>query len=82
MSTGVRRLPQFDANVLSLRARGVSVREIQAHLEQFAGSGRSRALGSGRPYALPTGALNLGRVEALIDEVNAVSQASSAEEEP
>src|SRR3954468_1789066 len=26
---GVRRLPQFDANVLSLYARGVSVREIQ-----------------------------------------------------
>jgi transposase-like protein len=33
--TGVRRLPQFDANVLSLYARGVSVREIQAHLEQL-----------------------------------------------
>jgi transposase-like protein len=32
---GVRRLPQFDANVLSLYARGVSVREIQAHLEQL-----------------------------------------------
>jgi putative transposase len=31
--TGVRRLPQFDANVLSLYARGVSVRDIQAHLE-------------------------------------------------
>ena len=30
-----RRLPQFDANVLSLYARGVSVREIQAHLEQL-----------------------------------------------
>jgi len=33
--TGVRRLPQFDANALSLYARGVSVREIQAHLEQL-----------------------------------------------
>ncbi len=33
--TGVRRLAQFDANVLSLYARGVSVREIQAHLEQL-----------------------------------------------
>lgn len=33
--TGVRRLPQFDANVLSLYARGVSVREIQAHLAQL-----------------------------------------------
>ena len=33
--TGMRRLPQFDANVLSLYARGVSVREIQAHLEQL-----------------------------------------------
>ena len=33
--TGVRRLPQFDANVLSLYARGVTVREIQAHLEQL-----------------------------------------------
>jgi putative transposase len=32
---GVRRLPQFDANVLSLYARGVTVREIQAHLEQL-----------------------------------------------
>src|ERR1051325_4917369 len=31
---GVRRLPQFDANVLSLYARGISVRDIQAHLEQ------------------------------------------------
>jgi putative transposase len=32
---GVRRLPQFDENVLSLYARGMSVREIQAHLEQL-----------------------------------------------
>jgi putative transposase len=32
---GVRRLPQFDANVMSLYARGMSVREIQAHLEQL-----------------------------------------------
>ena len=32
---GVRRLPQFDANVLSLYARGMSVREIQGHLEQL-----------------------------------------------
>ena len=31
--TGVRRLPQFDANVTSLYARGMSVRDIQAHLE-------------------------------------------------
>jgi transposase-like protein len=30
--TGVRRLPQFDAHVLSLYARGISVRDIQAHL--------------------------------------------------
>ena len=33
--TGVRRLPQFDANVLSLYARGITVRDIQAHLEQL-----------------------------------------------
>ena len=33
--TGVRRLPQFDANVLSLYARGISVRDIQAHLEEL-----------------------------------------------
>jgi len=33
--TGVRRLPQFDANVRSLYTRGVSVREITAHLEQL-----------------------------------------------
>ena len=32
---GVRRLPQFDANVISLYARGMSVREIQGHLEQL-----------------------------------------------
>jgi len=32
---GVRRLPQFDANVLSLYARGMPVREIQGHLEQL-----------------------------------------------
>jgi hypothetical protein len=32
---GVRRLPQFDANVLSLYARGMTVREIQGHLEQL-----------------------------------------------
>ena len=32
---GVRRLPQFDAHVLSLYARGVTVREIQGHLEQL-----------------------------------------------
>ena len=32
---GVRRLPQFDANVLSLYARGMSVREIQGHLEEL-----------------------------------------------
>ena len=32
---GVRRLPKFDANVLSLYARGMSVREIQGHLEQL-----------------------------------------------
>lgn len=30
-----RRLPKFDATVLSLYARGMSVREIQAHLEQL-----------------------------------------------
>ncbi len=33
--TGVRRLPQFDAHVLSLYARGISVRDIQAHLEEL-----------------------------------------------
>jgi putative transposase len=32
---GVRRLPKFDANVLSLYARGLTVREIQGHLEQL-----------------------------------------------
>jgi transposase-like protein len=32
---GVRRLPQFDANVHSLYARGMTVREIQGHLEQL-----------------------------------------------
>lgn len=32
--TGVRRLPRLDANVLSLSVRGVSVREVQAHLGQ------------------------------------------------
>jgi putative transposase len=30
---GVRRLPKFDATVLSLYARGLTVREIQGHLE-------------------------------------------------
>ncbi|MEO6444406.1 MAG: IS256 family transposase [Gemmatimonadaceae bacterium] len=33
--TGVRRLPRFDQNVLSLYARGMSVREIQEHLEEL-----------------------------------------------
>lgn len=33
--TGVRRLPQFDATVLSLYARGMTVRDIQAHVEQL-----------------------------------------------
>ena len=32
---GVRRLPRFDENVLSLYARGMSVREIREHLEQL-----------------------------------------------
>jgi putative transposase len=32
---GVRRLPKFDATVLSLYARGLTVREIQGHLEQL-----------------------------------------------
>jgi transposase-like protein len=32
---GVRRLPKFDENVLSLYARGMSVREIREHLEQL-----------------------------------------------
>jgi transposase-like protein len=32
---GVRRLPKFDENVLSLYARGLTVREIQGHLEQL-----------------------------------------------
>jgi putative transposase len=31
----VRRLPRFDANVLSLYARGMTVREIQEHLEEL-----------------------------------------------
>jgi transposase-like protein len=30
-----RRLPRFDQNVLSLYARGLTVREIQAHLEEL-----------------------------------------------
>jgi transposase-like protein len=30
-----RRLPRFDQNVLSLYARGMTVREIQAHLEEL-----------------------------------------------
>ena len=32
---GVRRLPGFDAKVLSLYARGLTVREIQGHLEEL-----------------------------------------------
>lgn len=32
--TGVRRLPGFDQKVLSLYARGLTVRELQAHLEE------------------------------------------------
>ena len=35
MPKGVRRLPRFDQNVLSLYARGMSVREIRAHLEEL-----------------------------------------------
>lgn len=35
VSTGVWRLPQFDVHLLSLYARGVSAREIQAHLKQL-----------------------------------------------
>lgn len=31
---GVRRLPGFDKKVLSLYARGLTVRELQAHLEE------------------------------------------------
>jgi putative transposase len=31
----VRRLPRFDQNVLSLYARGMTVREIQGHLEEL-----------------------------------------------
>jgi transposase-like protein len=31
----VRRLPKFDQNVLSLYARGMTVRDIQAHLEEL-----------------------------------------------
>jgi putative transposase len=31
---GVRRLPDFDQKVLSLYARGLTVRELQAHLEE------------------------------------------------
>jgi transposase-like protein len=33
--TGMRRLPGFDAKVLSLYARGMTVREIQGHLEEL-----------------------------------------------
>lgn len=32
---GVRRLPGFDAKVISLYARGLTVREIQGHLEEL-----------------------------------------------
>src|SRR6185295_15813211 len=32
---GVRRLPGFDSKVLSLYARGLTVREIQGHLEEL-----------------------------------------------
>jgi putative transposase len=32
---GVRRLPKFDATVLSLYARGLTVREIQGYLEEL-----------------------------------------------
>ncbi len=32
---GIRRLPGFDAKVLSLYARGLTVREIQGHLEEL-----------------------------------------------
>jgi transposase-like protein len=34
---GVRRLPGFDSKVLSLYARGMTVREIQSHLEEIYG---------------------------------------------
>lgn len=34
---GARRLPGFDAKVLSLYARGMTVREIQGHLEELYG---------------------------------------------
>jgi transposase-like protein len=33
--TGLRRLPGFDAKVVSLYARGMTVREIQGHLEEL-----------------------------------------------
>jgi putative transposase len=33
--TGLRRLPGFDAKVLSLYARGLTVREIRGHLEEL-----------------------------------------------
>ncbi len=35
MPKGVRRLPKFDATVLSLYARGLTVSEIQGHVEQL-----------------------------------------------
>jgi len=35
VAKGVRRLPRFDQNVLSLYARGMSVREIREHLEEL-----------------------------------------------
>jgi hypothetical protein len=43
---GVRRLPGFDAKVLSLYARGLTVREIQGHLEELYQRGPAGATGS------------------------------------
>jgi hypothetical protein len=40
---GVRRLPRFDRNVLSLYARGMSVREIRAPRGALPGRGRARS---------------------------------------
>ena len=35
MPKNARRLPRFDQNVISLYARGMSVREIREHLEEL-----------------------------------------------
>lgn len=53
---GVRRLPGFDQKVLSLYARGLTVRELQAHLEEC--------------YQVPVSADVISAVtDAVLDEV-------------